>query len=753
MNSEASLRASYSFYMSHLQFSTYDRLDKLRFRLSDAKLNNILVNRRIVLFNLFDYENELSGILLPKDLYRFIESPEKWNIPYPTLFQKVSYTLHLFFTNAEIYADGLMEILETREFKYSIFCVIPAIFGFFSSCEQCKFACSFYLNFINKKISLNVLKEILRPFFSGSSCFRFYEFAFSSIFSKLLASPNRKIIDLMKNNFIRALTRDLVSGIKKAAQLIPEHHLKLLKMIHLNYSMKEMIDFFIYQIKCECLIWLDSYTQSEQSKKDLIRAFDSILKNDSITRSICDSLFFASENCVFEMPEIYAPLKLNYYQTYFTMQDILVLSEVLSLKVPIIPIEGVQLKSGQPLHHIFPVKVSMKFDDSYISFPKVIFNHSIINIDYKNDEIKNESLEINDKTEIINHENILNSENQNMISMSENLNPGILNNSNNSFDILLCDKIFISADDEKQYCRVYMQILKKANDEAVDILSYYDRNPNLHEKLPVEFILKKSINIFIRQSEKFEDLLAAEAKARELNVWHKICISHEQIVFAGLSIRQAKACFESPNLVDAIQGSTEFTINASNKQLQFLTLLEKYLPSYFIDCPDISTIMNNEWKLFISKRMTSVPNIGVLFKFKPSYKFFLYVVSNISDTTDLSFPSMYLTLMNVVRNLKSIADLEETKDIKLETAIAISRCPNLLWNFFILNVFVFGNTVFRSLCSEKDQMLFQLFNKSMISIISKSEELSLFFVKYRTKIIEKILSRENTDGIVFESVV
>jgi hypothetical protein len=116
-----------------------------------------------------------------------------------------------------------------NDFEHAVRCIVPAVFGFFSSDEHLTHAFTFYSHIVELARPSQAV-GVLAPFVNAAKAFRFAEFALDEFFKKFLFDYT-VTSDGNRESLVPAHAAFLMDCFARAVRLLPETHLRILRQL------------------------------------------------------------------------------------------------------------------------------------------------------------------------------------------------------------------------------------------------------------------------------------------------------------------------------------------------------------------------------------------------------------------------------------------------------------------------------------------------------------------------------------------
>jgi hypothetical protein len=224
------------------------------------------------------------------------------------------------------FAQCILTRQDYSDFEHIIRCIVPSVFGFFSSEEHLTHALAFYSHLVEQaKPQLAVL--ILRPFFHSAATFRFLEFALDDFFKTFLfdytTTPEEN-----RATLVPAQGATLIQCFINAAPLLPEPHLRILRQLkNKSWPSQYFADLVLVKwLWPVTWIWMKASPCANESQY-LAKVLTAVGCQKQLIRRLYRALF--SARSVHTIPALFKSIDTNYLTFYLCVNDICLLARLL----------------------------------------------------------------------------------------------------------------------------------------------------------------------------------------------------------------------------------------------------------------------------------------------------------------------------------------------------------------------------------------------------------------------------------------
>lgn len=270
---------------------------------------------------LYERTKHLFQFLKPEKYPEFIRPQKKeqihvlspkilqYNEISPIFMQHISILINYIHSNPEMFAKGVLERANKKDFPYIVNALIPTIYGFFVSQEYFTNAFVLYAHIIRLSKPA-VCLQILSPYFCSIGTFRFIEHIMSRFALKLqneVGFDNPQKLPLLIPVFVQILGDMIID----ARKLLPSQ----LKMIlygckNQKWPPEDLITLFFHKFFIPMAIhWSEASTCSPYT--DLLKQIiDNLLTTDQMAISIINKIIH--ENMFADLPSFYLSFRQEY---------------------------------------------------------------------------------------------------------------------------------------------------------------------------------------------------------------------------------------------------------------------------------------------------------------------------------------------------------------------------------------------------------------------------------------------------------
>lgn len=291
--------------------------------------NTIIQNSRIITLAPLINEKNFKDIVVnfPKLYKSYIFKPQ--DLPsflgFSQMTQNTGFLLCFINEHPEILAKAVLTRVKSSDFSYIVECIIPEVFGYFTSLENLDIAIKFYSEIV-KKCDQEKANIVLRPLLCSILTFRFLEVVFTQ-FTNFLAINGDKI--KKQNDNYHMCSNYLVECITRALPLLPKEILHLLHLLlDLKWNPTLFGDLFFSSFLWKYAKIFVAYSPSQGQYKLLQEIIHVTSKNNNLISTIYKTLFHCKSD--YDIPCIYHPFGHLYLNFYVSVHDIQYIAQLLS---------------------------------------------------------------------------------------------------------------------------------------------------------------------------------------------------------------------------------------------------------------------------------------------------------------------------------------------------------------------------------------------------------------------------------------
>lgn len=274
-----------------VDFKTNQHVTRCQREIRKIRHELIHVNRIIILSQHFSEslsknkrifnENGMKYIFQPTELSSFLGLSQH--------IQNTGFFISYIHQNPDILSTIISKNTNCRQFEYIIECVIPSLYGFFSTREHLEIASKFYDSAI-KTCNAKVAKKILKPLLLSGVCSRFIEsVAYPFIRSFKVDSMINAKSD--KLHLVPIYSNYLITCIKNSIPLLPPSIIYLYQCVeNSKWAMDEKIDLFFKNFIFESVVKRSLNSLSTEENKLLNIIFEYTLQKKEEINSLLNCL-------------------------------------------------------------------------------------------------------------------------------------------------------------------------------------------------------------------------------------------------------------------------------------------------------------------------------------------------------------------------------------------------------------------------------------------------------------------------------
>jgi hypothetical protein len=219
-----------------------------------------------------------------------------------------------------------MNRFDYGDFEHIVHCIVPSVFGFFSSDEHLTHALAFYSHIVDLARPFQAVM-ILQPFFNAAPTFRFAEYALGEFFKTFLfdyaITPDGNRTSLVPSHAVF-----LMDCFTRAVPLLPEAHLRILRQL----KNKKWPTLYFADLVLVRWLWVVTRAWLRASpccgeQKYLDRVLTSVACQKQAIRRLYRT-FFQTQS-VFSLPMMFRSIDTNYFVFYLCVNDLCLLARML----------------------------------------------------------------------------------------------------------------------------------------------------------------------------------------------------------------------------------------------------------------------------------------------------------------------------------------------------------------------------------------------------------------------------------------
>lgn len=301
-------------------------IDRCTTEMHDVRTSIVMTERSSILtfFALANSQNEIDKSI-PLE---YIVNPSSMSHVrgFSQTAQNCSFLLGFLMDRPDIFANVIKKSFKNPNFPFICRCVIPAIYGFFTSDELLDYATCFYRQVIEVTPG-DVAIQVLEPLFVSSVTYRYRESVLNAFFNQFVAMILQTTKASLPNLYkFQAMT--LLEILTNNSNLLPKQIHEIWCCIHdSKWSLDDMFKLFFKHFFLQIAF---RYIQSHTVFEHFSNVVSHLVKMNSDCRKLFTQL--ASTNSVFRLPSLYSPFEEQYFKVAISIHDIKLLSKMLSLQ-------------------------------------------------------------------------------------------------------------------------------------------------------------------------------------------------------------------------------------------------------------------------------------------------------------------------------------------------------------------------------------------------------------------------------------
>lgn len=218
----------------------------------------------------------------------------------------------------------VMRAQSRKSFGYIMKCVVPAMFGYFSSKEHLQVACRFYCA-IAENSPEKTLCCAINPLLFSSATFRFTEVAFTRFLRRVQIDAELRCNEATwMPSYVGILERSIIHAI----QLVPAPVLDVMRSVSRRMSGREIIEkVFVRNFLAKSFLrWVRSISPGHEKIARVI--FDRMIWQDSSVSMIMDALL--NSVSVYDVPSCRVKPTERYIDLYICVHDMYIVTELVN---------------------------------------------------------------------------------------------------------------------------------------------------------------------------------------------------------------------------------------------------------------------------------------------------------------------------------------------------------------------------------------------------------------------------------------
>lgn len=297
--------------------------------ISEIRKQVILDSRIIVLYPyIMAHKDENICYFADSDAMKTLYKPNDPGafIGVSQLSQNFGFLMNSLLEDPRAFANAVIGRSNCPDFEHIVRCVIPSCFGFFSCGEQLDAAFHFYL-YISQIAEPKLAVRILEPFFMSPATYRMIDYALDRFYKAFImdftvtSEENRMSSIPNHGNF-------LIDCFIKAAPLMPEHHLKILRQLQRRKLKTDVFaDLVLVRFLFPSAIrWIASSPCQSQ-----VSFFKKILAGIADQKNLLMDLYktYLKVGSMFEPLKMYRTFEHSYMTLFLCVNDICLLARML----------------------------------------------------------------------------------------------------------------------------------------------------------------------------------------------------------------------------------------------------------------------------------------------------------------------------------------------------------------------------------------------------------------------------------------
>ncbi|EAX91877.1 hypothetical protein TVAG_324250 [Trichomonas vaginalis G3] len=238
--------------------------------------------------------------------------------------QNCSFLLGFIMDRPDLFASIIPKVAKNAEFPYIVQCIIPAIYGFFTSDELLDFATCFYRKVIEVcKPAVSI--KLLEPLFISSVTYRYRESVLTSFFKQFITMLHQTSKDSISSVYpIQA--EILINILISNSQFLPHQIHEIWQYTtDVKWGYDNQFNLFF---NCFFFPVANNFIQTKGLSDHFSKVQNAIIGQRSLIRKLFKTL---SGKTTIRLPAFYSPFDEQYFRVAISVYDIKLLAKVISV--------------------------------------------------------------------------------------------------------------------------------------------------------------------------------------------------------------------------------------------------------------------------------------------------------------------------------------------------------------------------------------------------------------------------------------
>lgn len=618
--------------------------------------------------------------------------------------------------------------LDSPNFTFLIYSVIPSIFGYFSCHEHLAYAYQYYTNAV-MRLPQNAIEIVLRPFFLSSATLYYIEAVYEDVHAYFCHDIQLSETNLPAAN-IEIHAKTLSVSIIKNLCLLPVMHVNLLVLLsQRGWPEEKIIEFLVRSI----LIPQISMMLNVSHFTNHINAFLKVAERSiEIFKSSANKSIFNNITSIVDIPAGFLDFEQHYIRYASSLLDasILFASAHKCIELP-----KILVKLGLSMTDKQYVPVLLKMYPKVL--PPVTFNKIEKNVVFTKPSLKSPEYTIPSFERLWRYIDVKSTQMDVTVARWCEMNTQISSKFKNQFakDLTgLCQECIIKVTDGKPPCQECQEKLKERNPVSfADYLQVCEYDQVVKQSMDFEYMiqLKSCLNLlqqWISNADRFYDNNVLSIAQKFIKLYIK-SVGFKNATFNGFISQYDEILRTNHNTILFLSTKYEMILDqSSSKDFKNLVSLLKQKWRYHMD----TTLSNIELPQCFSGIGVS-KNKRLLIN-----QYYMRISVGLESISLVPLHNQFLFLMSMIDYIARLEDVLKSGEAVLKYALKNCSNDNIIFAICFISATLGKSVEFIDSLNSRERMIWQNLEGIMIRLFDKDAELRKIYYQLQNEIFSRI---------------